>query len=118
MNRDIASLHNILSAGNLILDFNENKTFSDFEDDSMLNSAVCRQLEIIGEATKRLSKEIREENANIPWREMAELIDIISHGMILLIIMKFGLFVKILFLNSFLIWRGFKSDDEFVHGVR
>lgn len=80
MNRDIASLHDILSAGNLILDFIENKTFSDFEDDAMLNSAVCRQLEIIGEATKRLSKEIREENANIPWREMAGLRDIISHG--------------------------------------
>lgn len=80
MNRDIASLHDILSAGNLILDFIENKTFSDFEDDAMLNSDVCRQLEIIGEATKRLSKEIREENANIPWREMAGLRDIISHG--------------------------------------
>ena len=80
MNRDTASLHDIRSAGNLILDFIENKTFSDFEEDAMLYSAVCRQLEIIGEATKRLSKEIREAIASIPWREMAGLRDIISHG--------------------------------------
>jgi len=39
--------------------------------DLKTQDAVVRNLEIIGEATKNLSEEIRQQYANIPWRSMA-----------------------------------------------
>lgn len=41
--------------------------------------ATIRQLEIIGEATKRISDEIRKDNTDVPWRRMAGLRDILIH---------------------------------------
>ncbi len=45
----------------------------------MMRDAVVRNLEIIGEATKRLSQELRAESPQIPWRRIAGLRDIVIH---------------------------------------
>lgn len=42
--------------------------------------ATIRQLEIIGEATKRLSAEIRTHYSKIPWRRIAGLRDVLIHN--------------------------------------
>jgi len=42
-------------------------------------SAILYQITIIGEATKRLSASFRQRHADIPWREMAGMRDIIVH---------------------------------------
>ncbi|WP_461127512.1 HepT-like ribonuclease domain-containing protein [Spirosoma aerophilum] len=44
-------------------------TLAEFLNDSKTQDACVRQLEIAGEATKRLSKQVRERFTNIPWRE-------------------------------------------------
>ena len=41
--------------------------------------AVIRRLEIIGEATKRLSPSLREQHHEIPWRRIAGLRDVLIH---------------------------------------
>jgi uncharacterized protein with HEPN domain len=41
--------------------------------------AVVRQLEIIGEATKRLSGDFRSHHNQIPWRRIAGLRDVLIH---------------------------------------
>jgi uncharacterized protein with HEPN domain len=41
--------------------------------------AVIRQLEIIGEATKRLSQNIRSQYHEVPWRRIAGLRDVLIH---------------------------------------
>ncbi|MBI4497878.1 MAG: DUF86 domain-containing protein [Chloroflexi bacterium] len=41
--------------------------------------AVIRQLEILGEATKRLSQGLRSQYAAIPWRRIAGLRDVLIH---------------------------------------
>jgi len=41
--------------------------------------AIIRQLEIIGEATKKLSSNLRNEYPDIPWRRMAGLRDVLIH---------------------------------------
>lgn len=41
--------------------------------------AIIRNLEIIGEATKRLSKPLKEQYPDIPWRNIAGLRDVLIH---------------------------------------
>jgi uncharacterized protein with HEPN domain len=41
--------------------------------------AVIRQLEIIGEATKRLSQDLRAQHRKVPWRRIAGLRDVLIH---------------------------------------
>jgi uncharacterized protein with HEPN domain len=42
--------------------------------------AVIRQLEIIGEATKRLSLDLRSQYAEVPWRRIAGLRNVLIHN--------------------------------------
>lgn len=51
----------------------------EFYRSKLINHAVIRNLEIIGEATKKISQEFRNKNDNIPWREMAGLRDVLIH---------------------------------------
>jgi len=51
-----------------------------FKGQQMLQDAVIRQLEIIGEATKHLSDEIRQANPKIPWKAIAGTRDRLVHG--------------------------------------
>ncbi|MCI5142241.1 MAG: DUF86 domain-containing protein [Candidatus Electrothrix sp. ATG1] len=45
----------------------------------MLHSACIRQLEIIGEAAGRVSEETRAESADIPWKEVVGLRNVLIH---------------------------------------
>ena len=55
-------------------------TYEQFEADWRTNFAVTRALEIIGEATKRLPTEFRQQHPDIPWKDMAGMRDRIIHG--------------------------------------
>lgn len=50
-----------------------------FQDSTLLQDAVIRNLEIIGEATKRLSPELCQASPNIPWKQMAGMRDVLIH---------------------------------------
>jgi uncharacterized protein with HEPN domain len=41
--------------------------------------AVLRNLEIVGEAVKRLTPDVRAQAPNIPWRRIAGLRDVLIH---------------------------------------
>ena len=47
---------------------------------SLWQDAVIRQLEIIGEAVKRVSPETLARCPDIPWRQVAGLRDVLIHG--------------------------------------
>ncbi len=47
---------------------------------SILFNAVCRNLEIIGEASKKIGPEFRETNPHLPWREMSSLRNVLIHN--------------------------------------
>ena len=53
--------------------------FRGFLEDTKTQDAVIRNLEVIGEAVKHLSDEIREAYPEIPWRVMAGLRDRLIH---------------------------------------
>ena len=50
-----------------------------FMSTSHWQDAKMRQLEIIGEATKRVSKDLRCRHIEVPWRRMAGLLDVLIH---------------------------------------
>jgi uncharacterized protein with HEPN domain len=45
----------------------------------LIQDAVIRNFEIIGEAVKRLSENFRSQNENVPWRQVAGFRDILIH---------------------------------------
>jgi uncharacterized protein with HEPN domain len=77
--RDAAYLWDILQACQDILDFTQNKTFHDFENDKMLRYAVERQILIIGEAAKNISDATKEKNPDIPWKPIIAQRNILAH---------------------------------------
>ena len=50
-----------------------------FFSEKMIQDAVIRNLEIIGEAVKNISQETRDKNPDIPWKQIAGLRDILIH---------------------------------------
>jgi uncharacterized protein with HEPN domain len=53
--------------------------YEQFMAHSHWQDATMRQLEIIGEATKRLSEETRSKHPDVPWRRIAGLRDVLTH---------------------------------------
>jgi len=45
----------------------------------MIQDAVNRNFEIIGEATKRLSSQFKQAYPSVPWRKIAGLRDVLIH---------------------------------------
>ena len=78
MKGDRLYLQHILDAINKVDDY-VSVGHQVFISSSHWQDAVIRQLEIIGEATKRLSKELCSQHADIPWRRMAGLRDVLIH---------------------------------------
>lgn len=52
---------------------------TEFVRTKMIQDAVIRNLEIIGEATKKISQDLRDKHNDIPWRKMAGLRDVLIH---------------------------------------
>lgn len=51
-----------------------------FMQDAKTQDAVLRNFEIIGEATKRLSDEIKARRPEVHWRDIAGLRDVLIHN--------------------------------------
>ena len=50
-----------------------------FKQDTLIQDGVIRQVEIIGEATRRLSSELRNKYAHVPWDDIAGMRDKLIH---------------------------------------
>jgi len=63
-----------------IEDFTKGLNKEKFSKDKLRQSAVIRQLEIVGEAVKNIPSNIKERNSQIPWKDIAGFRDVISHA--------------------------------------
>jgi uncharacterized protein with HEPN domain len=79
MQSDQESLIDIANAIRRILRYTSGISKLELEINDEKLSAILYQITIIGEATKRLSQEFRQQHPEIPWREMAGMRDVIVH---------------------------------------
>ncbi len=57
----------------------EGFSFENFVQDDKTVSACIREIEVIGEATKQIQKEVRERFGDLPWSLMAKMRDKLIH---------------------------------------
>jgi len=78
MSRDITYLMQILDAINKIEQYTIDGQ-EDFFERNIIQDAVMRNIEIIGEIAKRVSATFKDEHDLIPWRKMAGIRDVLIH---------------------------------------
>ncbi|GAB6274471.1 MAG: DUF86 domain-containing protein [Peptococcaceae bacterium] len=77
--RDREFLLDIKEAGERIRGYIGAMSYEEFLQDIKTQDAVIRNIEIIGEAVKNLSKSLKEEQRDIAWKNIAGMRDKIIH---------------------------------------
>jgi uncharacterized protein with HEPN domain len=73
-------LGHIMERAEKILRFMEGLDERSFSKDEKTQSAVIREFEVIGEASKRISEDFKIQHPVIPWKIMAGMRDILIHN--------------------------------------
>lgn len=80
MSSDKAHVHDIIESFELAMAYLGAQSADELGADRRTLDAIVRRIEIIGEATKRLSPALRSANPGLPWKEMAGMRDRVIHG--------------------------------------
>lgn len=62
-----------------IEEYTKGMSYKEFAANKLVCDAVIRNLEIVGEAVKNISSEIKAINKDIEWRKIAGLRDMLAH---------------------------------------
>lgn len=72
-------IEDIIEAINRIMTYIDNLTYNEFLNDLKTQDAIVRNIEIIGEAVKKIPHHIRQKYPRIPWKEIAGTRDKLIH---------------------------------------
>lgn len=72
-------LGHILECVKAIESYTKNVSKEEFQKHLEKQDAIIRRLEIIGEAVKNLSPELKKKNPDIPWQDIAGMRDVLIH---------------------------------------
>jgi uncharacterized protein with HEPN domain len=93
---DTTRLGHILDAIRCIETYSRGVDKVAFRANKMMQDAIVRQVEIIGEAARNISEEFQEEHPELPWLEMRAIRNKIDHDY--------------LEINSDIIWDTIQND--------
>ena len=66
--RDDAYMLDMLLAARKVQSFTQNVSWEQFRHDDLLENAVMHQIQVIGEAATKVSREYRDSHPGIPWQ--------------------------------------------------
>ena len=76
---DSVYLRHVLDAICRIEEYTRDITYRDFLNNHLRQDAVIRQIEVIGEAVKKLSSELKKAHPEVPWKDVAGMRDKLIH---------------------------------------
>ena len=76
---DLAYIEHILDCIRKINEFSNGLSLKEFKTNEMVQDAIIRNIEIIGEASKKISKDTKQTYYKIPWKEIAGMRDKLIH---------------------------------------
>ena len=76
---DSVYLEHILESIEAVLEFSKNLNKKELSSNRLKQSAIIREIEIIGEAVKNISTNLKNKNSDIEWKEIAGTRDKMIH---------------------------------------
>ncbi|REA60433.1 hypothetical protein DSL64_15090 [Dyadobacter luteus] len=67
---DLVYVQDVIDSIEIIIGYTKEQSESDFESNIMLQDAVYRRLEIIGEAATKISETFKDQHPEIEWKLM------------------------------------------------
>lgn len=78
--RDRESVEDMLQAAQKILEYACGTTRHTLATVPMRLDAVLYEIVILGEAARRISQQLRERHADVPWRDIIGMRSVVTHG--------------------------------------
>ncbi|MDQ7783845.1 MAG: DUF86 domain-containing protein [Desulfomonilaceae bacterium] len=73
-------LEDILNAIERVQAYVANTSFEEFSRNDLLSAAVERKFIVIGEAVRHIPDEIKSSYPAVPWRQMADMRNLVAHA--------------------------------------
>jgi uncharacterized protein with HEPN domain len=93
---DLAYIDQILDCIRKINEFSNGLSLKEFKTNELVQDAIFRNIEIIGEASKKISNETKQTYYKIPWKEIAGMRDKLVHDY--------------LGVDAIVVWKTIKED--------
>jgi len=79
MNHDSAYLFDMLQSAEFAVNYLQNVEYQDFAGNKLLQDAVLRRIEIVGEASHRITAQTKVKYNKFAWKEMRNVRNYILH---------------------------------------
>lgn len=76
---DLVYLRHVLDAVTRIQEYVRDVKHENFLANHLVQDGVMRQIQIIGEATKKVAENLRERYPHVPWKQIAGMRDKLTH---------------------------------------
>lgn len=73
-------LNDIKESIEQIENYLRNISQEEFNKNKLLQDGIIRRLEIIGEASRNIPRALKEKNKQVPWFDLAQFRDLVSHA--------------------------------------
>jgi uncharacterized protein with HEPN domain len=77
---DAISLHHMLDHAREAIELSQGRARDDLQKDRMLQLALTRLVEVVGEAAARISEQTRTRYPSIPWSQIISMRNRLIHG--------------------------------------